>query len=59
MLIKQYSSLNMYQEEILSFVRMCGGKDEIIASGEDGAAVVKIVNSAMESQKKGSIVNVN
>ncbi len=57
MLIKQYSGLNMYQEEIASFVRKCDGKEEIIASGEDGAAVVRIVNAAMESQKTGRFVN--
>lgn len=59
MLIKQYSSLNMYQEEILSFVRKCEDREEIIATGEDGAAVVKIVNAAMDSQKNARFMNID
>ena len=57
MVMKHYSGIKLYEEEIKSFVRSCSGIDEVIASGKDGLSVVRIVNAAFESSSTGLTVH--
>lgn len=53
--IREYSPVNMYEREVVSFVSKTQGKSELIASGRDGEAVVKIVNKAYDTDRNSLI----
>lgn len=55
-ILKEYSTGNMYVEEIKAFVDFSKGLKSSIATGRDGLAVVKIVNAAVKSSKEGKKV---
>lgn len=54
--IAEYSEGDMYAEEVESFVSSINGQSTDVAKGEDGRAVVKIVNAAFEGDFVGKWV---
>lgn len=51
--VETYSGGSPYEGEIKSFVSLVNGKESNIASGTDGARIVRIVNAANESASTG------
>lgn len=56
--IREYSSGNVYEEEVKSFVELVKGGNSIIARGSDGHLVVRIVNAAFQSDLEGKVVRI-
>lgn len=49
--IKDFRGVNVYKEEIGAFADLVQGKESHIATGRDGAMVVKMVNMAFEADR--------
>ena len=58
-IIKEYGDVNVYGEEVASFVDLVRGKKSIIATVRDGGIVVKIVNAANRSDATGCAVKID
>lgn len=57
--VKDYRGVNVYEEEVRGFVNLVQGTDSRIATGEDGYNVVRIVESAFESDSKPDLHQLN
>lgn len=53
---REFSSGDMYEEEVKSFVDLVSGKESVIARGSDGHLVVTITNAAFQSDLEGRVV---
>ncbi len=49
--IKDFRGVNVYKEEVRAFADLVQGKESHIATGRDGAMVVKMVNMAFEADR--------
>ena len=58
-IIKEYGDVNVYAEEVASFVDLVKGKKSIIATVRDGGIAVKIVNAANRSDATGCAVKID
>jgi len=56
-IVDTYNGGSPYEGEIRSFASFASGEEANIASGEDGEAVVRIVNAANESAATGRLVS--
>ena len=55
--VQQFSGTDMYDEEVRAFVDLAEGRASSIAQGQDGYAVVRIVNAAVESDRQGKKIS--
>lgn len=53
--VKDYRGVDVYREEVRSFVDLIAGKESFIAKGEDGYNVVRMVEEAFESDSDSQI----
>ncbi len=49
--VKDFHGINVYREEVRAFVDLIQGKESHIATGKDGAEIVKLVNLAYEADR--------
>ncbi len=52
--MKRFTSGDVYRKMVDAFVAYAGKKSSVIATGRDGAAVVRITEAALYSDKKGT-----
>lgn len=54
--IGDFKGINMYHKELEAFRNEIDGKETLLAKGEDGAIVVNVVNSAVDSVLSGKSI---